>query len=154
MIEEEYLARRYCERKPYWHCLRELAGGDYYGFNELNYPEYWLDAVTKYTGGKPSTAAKQLHHRVEAARAEFKAKKDRIYGNRKVSETEGREDINRREDKAWDTFNEYKKECLKAYLKARETGKIETHRARRRHRCEGEDCMALLTGRGRFCDIC
>src|SRR5262249_3240194 len=76
------------------------------------------------------------------------------YGNRKVSETEGREDINRREDKAWDTFNEYKKECLKAYLKARETGKIETHRARRRHRCEGEDCMALLTGRGRFCDIC
>jgi hypothetical protein len=24
MIEEEYLGRKYCEPKAYWHCLREL----------------------------------------------------------------------------------------------------------------------------------
>jgi hypothetical protein len=91
---------------------------------------------------------------VETARAEFKAKKDRIYGNRKVSETEGLDDIYRREDKAWDAFNAQKQDCLRAYLKAVETGKIATQRARRRHRCEGEGCRELLSGRARFCDIC
>ena len=80
MSGEEYLARKYCEPKPYWHCLHGLSGGNYYSFNELNYPEYWLDAVAKYIQGKPSTALKQLHRRVEAARAEFKAKQDRAWG--------------------------------------------------------------------------
>jgi hypothetical protein len=77
MSGEEYLARKYCEPKPYWHCLRELAGS-YYSFKELNYPEYWLDAVAKYIGAKPSAAARQLHRTVEAGRVEVKAKQDRI----------------------------------------------------------------------------
>ena len=67
MSGEEYLARKYCEPKAYWHCLRELTGGKYYSFKELNYPEYWLDALGKYTQQEPSAAAKQLHQRVEAA---------------------------------------------------------------------------------------
>src|SRR5438067_1291456 len=100
MNSEEYLARKYCEPKPYWRCVHELAGGNYYSFNDLNYPEYWLDALAKYIGETPSAAAKQLHRRVEAARAEFKAKQDRIYGNRKVSQTESLEEIYRKEDKA------------------------------------------------------
>jgi hypothetical protein len=154
MSGKEYLARKYCEPKAYWHCLHELTGGSYYTFNELNYPEYWLDAVAKYTQGKPSAAVRQLHRRVEAARAEFKAKQGRIYGNRKVSETEGLEEIYRREDRGWDAFNAQKKACLKAYLKAIQTGKIQRQRARRRHRCEGEGCRELLSGRARFCDIC
>jgi hypothetical protein len=154
MSGEEYLARQYCEPKPYWRCVHELAGGNYYSVNELNYPEYWLDTVAKYTRQKPSAAAKQLHRRVEAARAEFRAKQDRIYGNRKVSQTEGLEDIYRREDNAWDAFNAQKQAYLKDYLGAVETGKIEKQRARRRHRCQGEDCVELLTGRAKFCDNC
>jgi hypothetical protein len=164
MIEEEYLVRKYCEPKAYWHCLQELGepSMSFLVLNELesagfavqNYPEYWLDAVRICTKRVPSPAAKQLHRRVEAARAEFRAKQDRIYGNRKVSETEGLEDIYRREDKAWDAFNAHKKDCLRAYLKAVETGKIETQRARRRHRCQGEGCRELLSGKARFCDIC
>jgi hypothetical protein len=154
MSGEEYLALKYCVPEAYWHCLNELSGGNYYTYNEINCPEYWLDAVAKHIQGKPSAAAKQLHRRVEAARADFKAKRDRICGNRKVSETEGLENIYRREDKAWDAFNAHKKDCLRAYLTAIETGKMETHRARRRHRCEGEGCRELLSGRARFCDIC
>jgi hypothetical protein len=154
MSGEEYLARKYCDPEAYWHCVHGLSGGNYYTYNEINFPQYWLAAVAKYIGGKPSAAAKQLHSRVEAARAEFKAKQDRIYGNRKVSETEGLEDIYRREDKAWDAFNAQKTTYLGAYLKALETGKIERQRARRRHRCQGEDCRELLSGRARFCDIC
>jgi hypothetical protein len=72
MSGEEYLARKYCEPKAYWRCVHELVGGNYYSVDELNYPEYWLDAVAKYTQQKPSAAAKQLHRRVEAARAEFR----------------------------------------------------------------------------------
>jgi hypothetical protein len=153
MSGEEYLARKYCEPKPYWHCLRELAGS-YYSFKELNYPEDWLDAVAKYIGAKASAAARQLHRTVEAGRVEVKAKQDRIYGNRKVSETEGLENIYRKEDKALDIFNTHKQDSLRAYLKAIETGRIETQRARRRHKCEGEGCRELLSGRARFCDLC
>jgi hypothetical protein len=164
MIEEEYLARKYCEPKAYWHCLEELGelSTSLLLLNELegarfavqNYPERWLDAVKICTKRAPSPAAKQLHRKVEAARAEFKAKRDRIYGKRKVSETEGLEDIYRREDKAWNSFNVCKKDCLRAYLRPIETGKVETQRAKRRHRCQGEDCRELLSGRVKFCDIC
>ena len=149
MSGEEYLARQYCAPKPYWRCVHELSGGNHYTYNE-----YWLDAVAKYIGHEPSAAAKQLHRSIEFARGAFRAKQNRIYGNRKVSETDGLEDIYRREDKACDGFNGYKEECQRVYLKALETGKIETQRARRRHRCRGEDCMELLTGRARFCDSC
>jgi hypothetical protein len=164
MIDEEYLARKYCEPKAYWYCLQELGAPSmsFLVLNELegagfavqNYPEYWLEAVKICTNREPSPAAKQLHREVEAARAEFRAKQDRIYGKRKVSETEGLEDIYRSEDKAWDALNAQKKDCLSVYLKAIETGKIERQRARRRHRCEGEDCSELLSGRARFCASC
>jgi hypothetical protein len=154
MSGEEYLARKYCEPRPYSHCLNELSGGNYYAYNEINFPEYWLAALGKYIGHKPSAAAKQLHLGVEAAKAEFRAKQDRIYGNRKVSGTEGLEDIYRSEDKAWDALNAQKKDCLRVYLKAIETGKIERQRARRRHRCEGEGCSELLSGRAKFCANC
>jgi hypothetical protein len=154
MSGEEYLARRYCEPTSYWHCLHGLSGGNYYTYNEINFPEYWLDAVAKYIGHKPSPAAKQLHRRVEAARAEFKAKQERIYGNRKVSQTESLEDIYRKEAKAWDAFNAQKQAYLRDYLRAIETGTIETQRATRRHRCQGEGCRELLSGRATFCDIC
>ena len=154
MSGEEYLTRKYCEPQPYWHCLHELAGGNYYTYNEINFPEYWLDAVAKYIQAQPSAAAKQLHRRVEESKAEFKARRDRIYGNRKVSETDGLEDIYRREDKVWNVFNAQKQAYLKDYLKAIETGTIERQRANRRHRCLGEDCRELLSGRARFCEIC
>ena len=154
MSGEEYLAHRYCAPEAYWHCLHGLSGGKYYTYNEINFPEYWLDAVAKYIGQKPSAAAKQLHRAVEAARAEFRAKQARIYGNRNVLDTRGLDDIYPREDKAWDAFNARKKDCLSVYLKAIRTGKIEKQRARRRHRCEGEGCRELLSGRARFCDIC
>jgi hypothetical protein len=154
MSGEEYLARKYCEPRAYWHCLHGLSGGNYYTYIEINFPEYWLAAVGKYIGHKPSAAAKQLHRRVEAARAEFRAKQDRIYGNRKVSETEGLQNIYRREDTAWDAFNAQKRNCLRVYLNAIETGRIERQRARRRYRCQGEDCTELLSGRARFCANC
>ena len=155
MSGEEYLARKYCEPTPHWHCLRELSGGNHYTFDELNYPEYWLDAVAKYIQAQPSAALKQLHRRVEAGRAEFRAKQERIYSGRKlVSETESLKDIYRREDKAWDDFNAYKQDCLRDYLQAIQTGKLETHRARRRHRCQGDGCSELLSGKVKFCDIC
>ncbi len=164
MIEEEYLARKYCAPNAYWHCLQELGGPstslrvlnelDGAGFAVQNYPKYWPDAVRICIKREPSPAARQLHRGVESARAEFKTKQDRIYGNRKVSETEGLQNIYRREDTAWDAFNARKKDCLRVYLNAIETGKIERQRARRRHRCQGEGCMELLSGRARFCASC
>jgi hypothetical protein len=85
MTGEEHLARKYCEPKAYWHCLHELEPSGarrYYSFDELNYPQYWLKAVAKYTQHEPSAAARQLHRRVEEARAEFRAKQEKIYGER------------------------------------------------------------------------
>jgi hypothetical protein len=164
MIEEEYLARKYCEPKAYWHCLQELGEPstslrvlnelEGAGFPVQNYPEYWLDAVTICTKREPSPAAKQLHRRVEVARAELMAKQDRIYKNRHVLDKRGLDGIYRREDKAWDVFNAEKQAYLRDYLKAIETGEIERHRARRRHRCQGADCRELLSGRVRFCAGC
>jgi len=54
MSGEDYLARKYCEPKAYWHCLHKLepsGTGRYYTFDELKYPQYWLKAVAKYTAG-------------------------------------------------------------------------------------------------------
>jgi hypothetical protein len=162
MIEEEYLARKYCEPKAYWHCLQELGEPpmSFRVLNELegapfavkNYPERWLDAVRICTKREPSRAAKQLHRNVEAARAEFKAKQDRIYGNRKFSETEGLEDIYRREDRAWDAFNAQKQVYLQDYLKAKETGKL-VRRARTYRKCR--QCKATkVIGRATYCATC
>ena len=82
MSGEEHLARKYCAPKAYWHCLHELSGEKDYTFDELNYPQYWLKAVAKYTQQEPSAAARQLHRRVETARAEFRVKREKIYGER------------------------------------------------------------------------
>ena len=85
MSGEEYLARKYCAPTAYWHCLHELepSGKDrYYTFDELNYPQYWLKAVGKYIQQEPSAAARQLHRRVEEARLDFRAKQEKIYGER------------------------------------------------------------------------
>jgi hypothetical protein len=61
MSDEEYLARKYCEPKAYWHCLHELepsGAGRYYTFDELNYPQHWLKAVAKYTQQEPLSRRK------------------------------------------------------------------------------------------------
>jgi hypothetical protein len=152
MSGEEYLARKYCEPRAYWHCLHGFSGGNYYTYIEINFPEYWLAAVGKYIGHKPSAAAKQLHRRVEAARAGFRTKQERIHGNRKVSETEGLEDIYRREDKAWDAFNAQKQVYLKEYLKAKETGIVVRWRRtwRKCKQCREEK----VTGRAKYCQMC
>ena len=160
MSGEEYLARKYCEPKAYWHCLQELGESsmsflvlnelESAGFAVQNYPQHWLDGVKICTKRVPSPAAKQLHCRVEAARAEFKAKQDKAWGAGNVD----RATFEKKELSAWNTFNAQKQAYLKDYLQAIETGTIERQRANRRHRCLGEDCRELLSGRARFCDSC
>jgi hypothetical protein len=144
---EEYLARKYCEPKPYWRCLHELSGGNYYTYNEINFPEYWLDALAKYTQQKPSTAAKQLHRRVEAARAEFKRKQDRAWGAGGVD----RAVFDKKELSAWNTFNAQKQAYLKDYLRAIETGVV----IRRRTGRKCKQCnAATVMGRAKYCEVC
>jgi hypothetical protein len=123
MTGEEYLARKYCEPKAYWHCLHELEPSGptrYYTFNELNSPEYWLKAAAKYIQGKPTAACAQLHRRVETARAEFKAKQEKAWGNKKVGH---HPDFERKEELAWNTFNAQKQAYLKEYLWAIRSGR-------------------------------
>src|SRR4029434_554725 len=133
MSGEEYLARKYCEPKAYWHCTRELDGSSYYTFDELNYPQYWLKAIAKYTQQEPSAAARQLHRRVEAARAEFRAKREKIYGERTLyAISRSREAIYAIEDAAWNTFNAQKQAYLRDYLKAIATGVVRRTRAGRK----------------------
>jgi hypothetical protein len=108
MSGEEYLARKYCEPKAYWHCLHQLepsGAGGHYTFDELNDPKYWLKAVAQYTQQEPSAAARQLHRRVEAARAEFRAKREKIYGERTLyAISRSREAIYAKDDAARNTF--------------------------------------------------
>jgi len=105
---EEYLARKYCAPTAYWRCLHELepsGTGRFYTFDELNYPQYWLKAVAKYTQQEPSAAARQLHRRVEAARVEFRAKQEKIYGERTLyAISRSRKAIYAKEDAASNTF--------------------------------------------------
>jgi hypothetical protein len=155
MSGEEYLARKYCEPKAYWHCLHQLeqsGGRRYYSFDELNYPQYWLKAVSKYTQQEPSAAARQLHRRVEAARAEFRAKRERIYGERTLyAISRNRGAIYAREDAAWNTFNAQKQAYLREYLKAIETGVVKRKRTGRKcKQCN----TAKVIGRARYCEAC
>jgi hypothetical protein len=150
MSDEEYLARKYCEPKAYWHCLHELepsGAGRYYTFDELNHPQYWLKAVAKYTQQQPSAAPKQLHRRVEAARAAFRAKQDRIYGDKTLyAIARNRESIEIKELSAWNTFNARKQAYLKDYLRAIATGVVARKRAGRKCR----QCNAAkVVGRAR-----
>jgi hypothetical protein len=153
--DEEYLARKYCEPKAYWHCLHELepcGARRYYTFDELNYPQYWLKAVAKYTQQEPSAAARQLHRRVERARAEFRAKQEKIYGEKTLyAISRIREDIYTKEDAAWNTFNAQKQAYLRDYLKAKATGMVRRSQAGRK--CE--QCKtAKVIGRAKYCDLC
>src|SRR5262249_38612869 len=149
MIEEDYLAIKYCEPKAYWHCLLELGepkGISYplsdkvppvlhelrdSPFKVQNCPERWLDAVRICTGREPSAAARQLHRSVEAARAEFKAKQDRIWGQG-LPHPNTRREKDRRERAAWDTFSAQKQAYLKEYLRAVKTGVVERRRIGRK----------------------
>ena len=155
MSGEEYLARKYCEAKAYWHCLHELepsGAGRYYTFDELNYPQYWLKAVAKYTQQEPSAAARQLHRRVEEARAEFRTKQEKIYGERTLyAISRSREGIYATEDTAWNTFNAQKQAYLRDYLKAKATGVVRRRRAGRKcAQCKTERVL----GRAKYCDLC
>ena len=152
---EEYLARKYCEPTAYWHWLHELEPsgiGRYYTFDELNYQQYWLKAVAKYAQQEPSAAARQLHRRVEAARAEFRTKQEKIYGERTLyAISRSREAIYAKEDAAWDTFNAQKQAYLRDYLKAIVTGVV-------KRKSTGRKCKqcntAKVLGRARYCDLC
>jgi hypothetical protein len=155
MSGEEYLARKYCEPKAYWHCLHQLepsGAGRHYTFDELNDPKYWLKAVAKYTQQEPSAAARQLHRRVEAARAEFRAKREKIYGERTLyAISRSREAIYAKEDAAWNTFNAQRQAYLRDYLKAIATGVVRRTRAGRK--CS--QCKAVkVSGRAKYCDSC
>jgi hypothetical protein len=152
MSGEEYLARKYCDPKAYWHCLHELSGGKYYTFEELNYPQHWLRAVAKYIQHEPLAAAKQLHRRIEAARAELRAKQEKIYGERTLyAISRNREAIYAKDEAAWNTFNAQKQAYLRDYLKAIATGVVRRKRTGRK--CK--QCNAAkVIGRTQYCDSC
>ena len=152
---EEWLARLYCDPKTYWHCLHQLepsGGRRYYSLDELNYPQYWLKAVAKYTQQEPAAAARQLHRRVESVRAEFRAKREKIYGERTLyAISRNREAIYAKEDGAWNTFNAQKQAFFRDYLKAIATGVVRRKRTGRK--CK--QCNAAkVIGRSRYCDSC
>ena len=155
MSGEEYLARKYCAPTAYWHCLHELepsGTGRFYTFDEMNYPQYWLKAVAKYIQQEPSAAARQLHRRVEEARAEFRAKQEKIYGERTLyAISRSREAIYAKEDAAWNTFSAQKQAYLRDYLKAIATGLM-------KRKSTGRKCKqcntAKVLGRARYCDLC
>jgi len=149
---EECLARLYCEPQPFWHCTRQLDGSRYYTNAEINYPQHWLKVVAKYTEQEPSAAARQLHSRVEAARAEFKAKQEKIYGERTLyAISRNRRAIHAKEDAAWNTFNAQKQAYLRDYLKTIASGVV--RRIRTGRKCK-QCYSAKVPGRARYCDLC
>jgi hypothetical protein len=152
MSGEEWLARLYCEPKAFWHCTRQLDPPGYYTFNEINCPENWLKVAAKYTQQPPSTAVRQLHRRVEAARGEFRAKREKIYGERTLyAISRSREAIYAKEDAAWNTFNAQKQAYLRDYLKAIATGVVRRKRTGRKcKQCN----TAKVASRARYCDSC
>src|SRR5438874_13044565 len=155
MSGEKWLARLYCESKAFWRCLHQLepfGGRRYYTFDELNYPQYWLKAVAKYTQQESSAAVRQLHRRVEAARAELRAKQEKIYGERTLyAISRSREAIYDKEDAAWNTFSAQKQVYLTDYLKEIATGLV-------KRKSTGRKCKqchtAKVLGRARYCDLC
>jgi hypothetical protein len=147
MSGEEWLAHLYCEPKAFWHCTRQLDGSRYYIFDEINYPQNWLKVVAKCIEQEPSLAVRQLHRRVETARAEFKAKQVKAWGTGRVD----RERYERLEAAAWNTFNAQKRAYLRDYLKAIATGVVRRKRTSRKcKQCN----TAKVVGRARYCDSC
>jgi len=154
MSGEEWLARLYCEPKAYWHCLHELelsGTGRHYTLDELNCPQHWPKALAKYTQQAPSTAARQLHRCVEAARAQFRAKQAIIYGERTLyGISQSRKAIYAKEDAAWNTFNAQKQAYLGEYLHATKSGIVRRIRSRKCKMCNA----APVLGRTQYCGIC
>jgi hypothetical protein len=133
MSSEEWLARLYCQPKAFWHCTKQLEGSRYYTFDEINHPENWLRVVEKYTGENPSSAGRQLHRRVEAARTEFREKQVKAWGKRNVgSRTPAT--YEKLESLAWAIFSKQKQDHLQDYLKTIKSGK--PSRRRLTHKCE------------------
>jgi hypothetical protein len=150
MSDEEWLARLYCKPKPFWHCTRQFDGSTYYTFDEINDPEEFLAVVEKYTGNKPSSALRQLHRRVESARAELRQKQDDACGKRKVgSQTPDR--YLALEKAAWIKFNRQKQDYLPDYLKS--VSGTKPVRRRLTHKCK--QCGEPGVKKGfKFCALC
>jgi hypothetical protein len=138
MSGEEWLAKLYCQPKPFWHCIP---------FNMP--PKDWLKAVEMLTGKSPSAAAKQLHRRVEIARAEFKRKQDAAWGEREVG-THVPPAYEKREASAWNAFNAQKQAYLQDYLRATKSGVLRRPRSRKCKMCNA----APVIGRTQYCGIC
>jgi hypothetical protein len=150
MSGEEWLASLYCGPGAYWRCTQQCEGTRYYTFDELTYPENWLSLVEKYIGEKPSAAVRQLHRRVEAARAEFHQKQQKSWGNRDVG-ARPPDTYERQESAAWAIFNNQKQDYLQDYRKAVNSGK--PIRRRLTHKCK--QCQEPGVRRGfRFCVPC
>jgi hypothetical protein len=149
MRGEEWLARLYCEPKPFWHCTRQLDGSSYYTFDDINCPANWLQAVEKYTQEKPSAAVQQLHRRVEKARAEFQEKQDAAWGEREVG-TQVNPAYEKREASAWNAFNGQKQAYLQDYLRAIRSGVLRRPRSKKCKMCNA----APVLGRTQYCGIC
>src|SRR5262249_34571327 len=88
-----------------------------------------------------------LRRRVEAARAEFNAKQERAWGNRRVGMHPAYE---KQEAAAWNTFNAQKQAYLKEYLRAIKSGIVRRIRSRKCKMCNA----APVLGRTQYCEIC
>jgi hypothetical protein len=156
---EQEVAALYCEPRAYYQSVEFIAKEAPLGlftFNELNKPEKWLEAVSKYlalTGQDAiSQAAKQLFRLVEEARKEFREAQDRAWGDRKVTERTP-ESYEKRELAAWEKFNLAKRQCLARYGHAIATGHVTRVKRKAARICPQCKQEPLLVGR-RKCDQC
>ena len=137
---EQEIAQLYCQPKAYYRSVLflEEAPAGLFTFDELNKPEKWVKAVSKYlalTGQDAiSLAAKQLHRLVEEARKEFREAQGRAWGNQKLSDRTP-ESYERREAAAWEKFNHLKEQYLRQYEHAVATGVIRRLRRQKARIC-------------------
>jgi hypothetical protein len=156
---EREMAALYCEPRAYYQSVEFIAKEAPLGlftFNELNKPEKWLEAVSKYlalTGQDAiSQAAKQLFRLVEEARKEFREAQDRAWGDRKVTEHTP-ESYEKRELAAWEKFNLAKRQCLARYEHAIATGTVTRPKRKTARICPRCKQEPLLVGQ-RKCPNC
>jgi hypothetical protein len=155
---EQEIAQLYCEPRAYYHSvlfLRKAPEG-LFTFDELNKPEKWLEAISKYlalTGQSAiSLAAKQLHRLVEEARQNFREAQDRAWGQGMLCDRVP-ESYEHRESKAWERFNHLKQQYLRRYECAVATGVVRRLRRKKPQICP--QCNEELLGpRQRKCDHC
>jgi hypothetical protein len=137
---EQEIVQLYCQPKAYYRGVLFLGEGPagLFTFDELNEPEKWVKAVSKYkalTGQSPiSLAAKQLHRRVEEARRNFREAQGRAWGNQKLSNRTP-ESYERREAAAWEKFNHLKEQYLRQYEDEVATGVIRRLRRKKARLC-------------------